>query len=109
MKNIRIKTISGNTFEINFILPLKTNETIPTVDDIYQVNGDLMCKIISQDSFKDYSKIRNPKLEVIFEDLYKNTYKLTIEEYYSFEKKKYGYRATISEKREWIAVGELTF
>jgi hypothetical protein len=53
--------------------------------------------------------MQNPKLEVVFEDLYKNKYKFTIEQIFVKSPSKYVYNATVSEYREWINVGESQF
>ena len=110
MKNILIKTINWNTFDFTFDQSLELHKEIPALLNVYQVNGDLLCNILSQEARRGHFE---PKLEVVFEDLYKNKYKFTIEQIFvkspSKYASKYAYNATVSEYREWINVGESQF
>jgi hypothetical protein len=107
MKNIRVKTITGNTFDFSFNLPLELHKEIPAILDVYQVNGDLLCNILSQEFTRGQFATGNPKLTVVFEDLYKSKYKFTIEQIYSFKDKKHYYDVRLDESCEWFKVGAL--
>ena len=85
MKNnsFRVQT-SHATFEIFLADKLELDKKIPAIKEIYQITGDLPCKIISDERLKSF--FGNFKLETIFQDIYQNKFRLTINQEMKFVK-----------------------
>ena len=104
MKNtIEIISTTGTKFRFYFFNYLKKEGGIPTITEVYQVTGDLPCNIL--DTFSDGEN----NLSVIFHDLYKNEFRVTIRKDSRYnmktEVRDYSLTVNLEEKREWLKIG----
>ena len=104
---IEITTLDGIRFRINFDGQIQTEsqngglKALPKVNEVYQMTGDLINPVTSQIATHDV-------VSCLFKNIYGMEYQLTVRRAAKFTDSgvKYEIQSTLSEKREWVAVGQ---